>query len=57
LTDGIKGYFTDFTCGANCSDATLTWQSGNVRYTVGIKAGEVTSLTKMANSAITNGKL
>jgi hypothetical protein len=57
LTGSIKGYFTDFTCGANCSDSTLTWQTGNVRYTVGIKAAKVDSLIKMANSAITNGKL
>jgi hypothetical protein len=57
LTEGVTGYFTDYTCGANCSDATVAWQTGNVRYTVGVKAAAVESLVKMANSAITNGKL
>ena len=52
LANGITGYFTDATCGANCSDATLTWEQNSVRYTVGIKAGKVTTLMKMANSAI-----
>lgn len=51
LAYGITGYFTDATCGANCSDATLTWEKNSVRYTVAIKAGKVTTLMKMANSA------
>lgn len=42
----------DFTCGANCSDATLTWRQQGVQYVVGLKAGDRTSLIKMANSAI-----
>ncbi|MEH1848895.1 MAG: hypothetical protein V7L25_28990 [Nostoc sp.] len=52
LAKGITGYFVDFTCGANCSDATLTWRQKGVQYVVGLKAGERTSLVKMANSAI-----
>ena len=52
LAKGITGYFVDFTCGANCSDATLTWRQQGVQYIVGIKAGDRTSLVKMANSAI-----
>lgn len=52
LANGITGYFTDATCGANCSDATLTWEQNSVRYTIAIKAGKVTTLVKMANSAI-----
>jgi len=60
LAKSITGYFVDFTCGAGCSDATLTWRQQGVQYTVGIKAGdgcanvcdERTSLIKMANSAI-----
>ncbi|MEO1802513.1 MAG: hypothetical protein AAFR62_19185 [Cyanobacteria bacterium J06629_2] len=52
LANGITGYFTDATCGANCSDATLTWERNSVRYTVGIKAGKLTTLVKMANSTI-----
>ncbi|MBD2208276.1 hypothetical protein H6G27_00120 [Nostoc linckia FACHB-104] len=52
LAKGIKGYFVDSTCGANCSDATLTWRLQGVQYTVGLKAGDRASLIKMANSAI-----
>jgi hypothetical protein len=60
LAKGITGYFVDFTCGANCSDATLTWRQRGVQYVVGLKAGDGcanvcddrTSLVKMANSAI-----
>ncbi|MFS0518067.1 hypothetical protein ACEYW6_25590 [Nostoc sp. UIC 10607] len=52
LAKGITGYFVDFTCGANCSDATLTWRQQGVQYIVGLKAGNRTSLVKMANSAI-----
>jgi len=52
LAKGITGYFVDFSCGANCSDATLTWRHKGVQYTVGLKAGDRTSLVKMANSAI-----
>jgi len=52
LVKGITGYFVNFTCGANCSDATLTWRQQGVQYTVGLKAGDRTSLVKMANSAI-----
>lgn len=52
LVNGVTGYFTEATCGANCSDATLSWEQNGNRYTVGIKAGEVETLVKMANSAI-----
>ncbi|MBD2533926.1 hypothetical protein H6G97_32035 [Nostoc flagelliforme FACHB-838] len=52
LAKGITGYFVDFTCGAGCSDATLTWRQQGVQYVFGLKAGERTSLVKMANSAI-----
>lgn len=52
LANGITGYFTDATCGANCSDATLTWEQNSVRYTIAIKASKMTTLVKMANSAI-----
>ncbi len=55
LANGITGYFTDFTCGANCSDATVSWEQEGARYSVGIKAGKQETLVKMANSAIANG--
>jgi hypothetical protein len=53
LAKGMTGYFEDSRCGANCSDATLTWRQRGIQYTVGIKAGDRTSLIKMANSVIT----
>lgn len=52
LAKGIIGYFVDSACGANCSDATLTWRQKGVQYVIGLKAGDRTSLIKMANSAI-----
>ncbi|WP_414577742.1 hypothetical protein [Anabaena sp. CCY 9402-a] len=52
LAKGITGYFVDFRCGANCSDATLTWRQKGVQYVLGLKAGKRESLIKMANSAI-----
>jgi len=52
LPSGITGYFVDATCGANCSDATISWDQKGSRYTLGIKAGKKEDLVKMANSAI-----
>jgi hypothetical protein len=53
LAKGITGYFVDFRCGANCSDATLTWRQNGVQYMIGLKAGNSNSLTKMAKSVVT----
>jgi hypothetical protein len=55
LRDGIPGQFVEATCGANCSDAILTWEQDGYRYTLGIKAGNEATLIEMANSAIANG--
>jgi hypothetical protein len=52
LVKGIVGYFVDAKCGANCTDSTLVWKEGSYRYTVGIKAADIETLTKVANSAI-----
>ncbi len=52
LTKDIIGYFEDFKCGANCSDANLTWRQKGVQYTIGLKAGDRATLVKMAKSAI-----
>lgn len=52
LAKRITGYFVESTCGANCSDATLTWRQKGVQYVVGLKAGDRASLVKIANSAI-----
>ena len=52
LTNGLSGYFIDATCGAVCSDSTLTWDEGGFRYTVGLKAEKVETLKKAAESAM-----
>ncbi|AFZ59066.1 hypothetical protein H6G54_23395 [Anabaena cylindrica FACHB-243] len=53
LAKGMSGYFVDFQCGANCSDATLTWRKKAVQYRIGLKAGKQADLVKMARSVIT----
>ena len=52
LANNITGYFIDATCGANCSDSTLSWIDNNNRYKVALQAGKLETLMKMANSAI-----
>jgi len=54
LAKGITGYFIDAKCGANCTDSTLSWKQDGYRYTVGLKAAKIETLTKIANSAIKN---
>lgn len=54
LSSGVSGYFLDAKCGANCSDSILSWRQGPASYSVGIKAGRLPELTKIANSAILN---
>lgn len=48
--DGYRAVFTSATCGANCSDATVTWDEGAYRYTVGLKAGRLARVERMAAS-------
>ena len=50
LATGQTAYFVDATCGANCSDSTLSWDLGNFRYTVAMKAEKPEILTRIANS-------
>ena len=52
LMRGITGYFIDAKCDRTCSDSTLTWQQDGHRYVVGIKAADIDTLRKVANSAI-----
>jgi hypothetical protein len=52
LVNGITGYFVNAKCGANCPDSTLIWKEDGYRYAVGIKAADIETLTKIANSAI-----
>ena len=54
LVNSITGYFVDANCGANCSDATLSWIKNGIHYQVALKAGQQDTLVKMANSAIAN---
>ena len=54
LVGGITGYFIDAKCDRVCNDSTLTWQQLGHRYTVGIKAADLDTLRKVANSAIEN---
>ena len=50
LNNGITGYFVDATCGANCTDSILTWDKNGYRYTVAVKAANLETLVKMADS-------
>lgn len=52
LANKTTGYFIEATCGAVCSDSTLSWSQNGQYYTVGIKAAKVEMLVKVANSAI-----
>ncbi|EFA71483.1 hypothetical protein CEP10_05320 [Cylindrospermopsis raciborskii S07] len=56
LNNNKKAYFEDFKCGANCSDANLTWREKGVQYTIGLKAGSLSDLVKMANSVVSANK-
>jgi hypothetical protein len=47
-----QGYFVDATCGANCSDSTLSWQEKGYFYKLTIKAGDLKTLVKIANSTV-----
>ena len=57
LAQNIAGYFADYTCKARCSDARLIWDRDGYRYYLGIKAGKLETLVKLANSAIENPAL
>jgi len=52
LQGGIKGYFINFTCGANCSESYIGWTEGGFHYFIGMKAEKKEMLIKIANSAI-----
>jgi len=52
LNGGIKGYFIDAGCGANCDDAAIYWTDGKYHYSISMKAETKDTLTRMVNSAI-----
>ena len=47
--------FVDASCGANCSDATISWDQNGSRYTLGLKASKKETLVEMANELGENG--
>ena len=57
LAGGIKGSFVDFDCGAHCDDASLFWREKENYYEISLKAGDMKTLIRMANSAILRGHL
>ncbi len=50
LNNGTEAYFTDAMCDAQCTDSTLTWKQDSVVHSVGIKAGKMETLVKIADS-------
>jgi hypothetical protein len=56
LQGGIKGYFIDFTCAANCGESYVGWSEGGYYYSIGMKAEKMQTLVKVANSAIASGQ-
>ena len=50
LDNDTKAYFTDAVCNAYCTDSTLTWKQDSVVHSIGIKAGKIETLVKIANS-------
>jgi hypothetical protein len=60
LANGRTGYYRPTRCGASCAAPSIEWVQGGVLYEVEAKLGtqrtERTILTRLANSAIRNGK-
>jgi hypothetical protein len=54
LSNGVKGVYLPFSCGANCSDGKIVWESNGFRYTIGIKAANLKSVVSFANEVIEN---
>jgi hypothetical protein len=54
---GIKGQFIDAVCYAYCTQSYIRWSEGRFYYAIGIKAERKETLMKVANSAITVGRM
>jgi hypothetical protein len=52
LNGGVKGYFIDAGCGANCDDSAVYWTDGVYHYSISMKAEIKETLVKMVNSAL-----
>ena len=50
LNNGIEAYFINAICDNSCTDSTLSWIQDSVKHTIGIKAGKMETLVKIANS-------
>ena len=54
LAYNIPGYFVESQCGANCSDAQISWIYNDTEYLMGIKSGSMEDLVTLANAALEN---
>ncbi len=54
LAHNIPGYFVESQCGANCSDAQISWIYDGTEYLLGLKAGSMEDVVALANAALEN---
>lgn len=54
LSQGLKGTFIPYVCGANCDTSKIFWELNGYRYWTGIRMASRDTLIKMANSMIDN---
>lgn len=57
LSNGVTGFYIAGHCGSSCADSIMSWKDGKYRYTIAAKGAGLDLMTKLSNSAITNGKL
>ena len=57
LSGGITGQFVDAVCYAYCTESYIRWREGRFYYAIGMKAERKETLMKVANSAITVGRV
>jgi hypothetical protein len=57
LAGGFAGHWQNFTCGANCGDSTITVDVGAYRYSFGLKAGSLSGVRQLTNSALRAGSV
>ncbi len=54
LAHNIPGFFVESQCGANCSDAQISWIYDGTEYLLGLKAGSLENVVALANAALEN---
>jgi hypothetical protein len=52
LARGIRGFFTEATCGAGCSDSKVEWQQEDAIYSAGLKGAKLQEVVPLANAVI-----